>query len=190
MSAESLEGLSSQELDDIEILRDYKGWFLGLGIALIILGIAAISLPMFVALTIDVIVGAILVIGGIAHIGHAFMSRKWKGFLLGLLVGILYLVAGVVMLGHPMQGVLTLTLLLVAFFIVDGIFNIGLALKLRPISGWVWPLINGIFALILAGLIWSEWPSSAAWAIGLLVGIDIIFSGVIMVGFALKAPDL
>jgi uncharacterized membrane protein HdeD (DUF308 family) len=190
MSEESSEGQSGQELDDMEILREYKGWFFGLGIALIILGIAAISLPMFVALTIDVIVGAILVIGGIAHVGHAFMSRKWKGFLPGLLVGILYLVAGVVMLVHPLQGVLTLTLLLVAFFIVDGLFKIGLALKLRPIYGWFWPLANGILALILAGLIWSDWPSSAAWAIGLLVGIDIIFSGVIMAGFALKAPDL
>lgn len=190
MSAESLEGQSDQELNDMEIPREYKGWFFGLGVALIILGVAAISLPMFVALTIDVIVGAILAIGGIAHIGHALMSRKWKGFLLGLLVGVLYLVAGVVMLANPLQGVLTLTLLLVAFFIVDGIFKIGLALKLRPIYGWFWPLTNGILSLILAGLIWSNWPSSAAWAIGLLVGIDIIFSGVIMAGFALKAPDL
>ncbi|HII07660.1 MAG TPA: HdeD family acid-resistance protein [Methanotrichaceae archaeon] len=190
MSAESLEGQSSRELEDIEILREYKGWFLWLGIALIILGIAAISLPMFVALGIDLIVGAILVIGGIIHIGHAFMSRKWKGFILGILVGIIYLVAGIIMLVHPLEGVLTLTLILVAFFIVDGLFNIGLALKIRPISGWFWPLFNGILALILAGLIWSAWPSSAAWAIGLLVGIDIIFSGIIMVGFALKAPDL
>jgi len=190
MSAESSEGQSSQEPDEMKILREYKGWFFGLGMVLIILGIAAISLPMFVALTIDVTVGAILVIGGVAHVGHAFMSRKWKGFFLGLLVGVLYLVAGVIMLVHPLQGVLTLTLLLVAFFIVDGLFNIGLALKLKPIYGWFWPLTNGIFALILAGLIWSEWPSSAAWAIGLLVGINIIFSGVIMAGFALKAPDL
>ena len=190
MSEKSSEGQIGQELDDLEILREYKGWFLGLGIALIILGIAAISLPMFVAFAIDVIVGAILAIGGVVHVGHAFMSRKWKGFFLGLLVGVLYLVAGIIMLVHPLEGVLTLTLLLVAFFIVDGLFNIGMALKLKPVSGWFWPLINGIFALILAGLIWSAWPSSAAWAIGLLVGIDIIFSGVIMVGFALKAPDL
>jgi uncharacterized membrane protein HdeD (DUF308 family) len=190
MSEESSEGQSSQELDDLKILREYKGWFLGMGIALIILGIAAISLPMFIALTIDVIVGAILAIGGVVHVGHAFMSRKWRGFILGLLVGVLYLVAGVIMLVHPLEGVLTLTLLLAAFFIVDGLFNIGLAFKLKPIYGWFWPLLNGVLSLVLAGLIWSEWPSSAAWAIGLLVGIDIIFSGVIMVGFALKAPDL
>lgn len=190
MSEESSVGQISQEPDDLEVLREYKGWFFGLGIALIILGIAAISLPMFAAFAIDVIVGAILVVGGVVHVGHAFMSRKWKGSLLGLLVGALYLVAGVIMLVHPLEGVLTLTLLLAAFFIVDGLFNIGLAFKLKPIYGWFWPLLNGALSLVLAGLIWSEWPSSAAWAIGLLVGIDIIFSGVIMAGFALKAPDL
>ena len=109
-----------------------------------------------------------------AQIVHAFSARGWQGFALHLLGGVLYLLVGGWMILKPLLGALALTLLLAAFLLVQGIFQIALALRIRPARGWGWPLASGVVTLLLAVLIYAGWPSSALWVIGLLVGIHLL----------------
>ena len=164
-----------------------KKWlrFLIFGIALIVLGAMTITFPLLATLTIEMVIGCILVIGGIAHVLHAFGMRGWSGFFSMLLVGIFYLIFGIMMLASPLIGALTITFILVAFLIGEGIFKIVIAFQLRPLSNWGWVLLGGITALLLGSLIWAQWPARAVWVIGLFVGVDIIFTGWAMVLIAL-----
>lgn len=164
-----------------------KKWlrFLIFGIVLIVLGAMAITFPLLATFTIEMIIGYIFVIGGIAHILHAFGTRAWSGFFSMLLAGILYLIFGIMMLVSPLIGALTITIILASFLIAEGIFKIVIAFQLRPLSNWGWMLFGGIAALFLGFLIWAQWPSSGALVIGLFVGVDIIFTGWAMVLIAL-----
>lgn len=175
--------------DDVIAIQRYWGYFLAAGVILISLGIVVLGAPFFTALAIETLLGWVLVIGGIVHGLHAFWTREWRGFILEFLSGLLYLVVGVLLLKYPLHGVLTLTLLLAAFFLVEGIFKVVLALQNRSTSGWVWLLFSGILALVLAGLIWMEWPVTGLWVIGVFVGIYLIFGGASMVAFALAARN-
>jgi uncharacterized membrane protein HdeD (DUF308 family) len=174
-------------INEENVFSRHWGWMMVLGIFMILLGLIAIGTPWVAALAIDFLVGWLLVVGGLAHLLDAFQSRKWGGFFLELLTGALYLIMGIVLLMHPLRGVLTLTMLLGIFFLIEGIFKIVLAIELRKIWSWGWMLMNGILALVLGGLIWNQWPSSSAWAIGLLVGIDLLFGGWTMIILSLAA---
>ncbi|TRZ67418.1 MAG: HdeD family acid-resistance protein [Methanothrix sp.] len=189
MDIESDSGYGVPLPDDVIAVRGYWSCFLAAGVLLIILGIVALGAPFFTALTIETLLGGVLVIGGIVHGLHAFRTREWRGFILGILSGVLYLIVGVLLLKNPLQGVLTLTLLVAAFFLVEGIFKVVLALQNRTMSGWVWLLFSGILALVLAGIIWTGWPVTGLWVIGVFVGIYLIFGGVSMVAFALAARN-
>jgi uncharacterized membrane protein HdeD (DUF308 family) len=178
-----LHSVSNEE----NVFTRHWGWLLILGIFMILLGLIAIGTPWVGALAIDFLVGWLLVVGGLAHLIDSVQSRKWSGFFLELLTGALYLVIGIVLLMHPLRGILTLTMLLGIFFMIEGVFKIVLAIELRKIWSWGWMLMNGILALILGGLIWNQWPSSSAWAIGLLVGIDLLFGGWTMIILSLAA---
>lgn len=171
----------------LEAVEENWGWFLALGIALSILGIAAISVPQVTTLATELFIGWILLIGGVAQVVNAFWSRRWGGFFLALLAGILYLVVGALLLAYPLRGVLVLTLLLGMFFMIEGAFKITISFALRPIPNWGLVLASGIISLLIAFLILANWPSTAAWAIGLLVGLDLLFSGWAMVMIALAA---
>ncbi|MEE9158863.1 MAG: HdeD family acid-resistance protein [Gammaproteobacteria bacterium] len=166
------------------------GWFLALGIVWIILGTTAIIAPYIATLTIELLVGSLFLVGGIAQLVQAFTGRNWKGFALHTLGAILAVVAGGLLLWSPLGGVITLTLLLIAYFIADGVFKIMLAFQVRPELNWGWLLFSGIIAMILAGLIWANFPGSAAWAIGLLVGINMIFGGWTLVMLAMAARSV
>ena len=170
-----------------DVLRARWRWFLALGILMIILGILAIGLPGVAALAVDIFLGWLLVVGGIAQGIHAFSARQWQGFIVQLLSAVLYLVAGVLLLAFPLQGVLTLTLVLALLFVMEGLCRALFAVRVRPTSGWGWMLFSGIVAVILGVLIWMQWPSAAAWAIGLLAGMNFLFSGLMMVMLGLAA---
>ena len=161
----------------MDVLQKGWKWLLGLGILLVVLGLLLIAAPAAGTLAVDVLIGWFLIIGGIAQIVHAFMEQRWSGFLLELLSGILYGAVGVLLLAYPLAGVAALTLLLAAFLAVEGIFRIVMALRVRPAQGWGWLLFGGVVTLVLAILIWMQWPSSALWVIGLLVGINLLFTG-------------
>jgi uncharacterized membrane protein HdeD (DUF308 family) len=171
----------------METLTRNWGWLLGLGILMLILGVLVIGAPVAATIAFELLLGWVLVIGGIAHGVHAFMAQGWKGFLFELLSGILYLVVGIILLAYPLGGALTLTMLLVVFLIVEGVFKIVTGLRARPLNGWIWLVVSGVVSVILGGLIWAEWPSSALWVIGLLVGIQLLMTGWSLILLALAA---
>jgi len=163
------------------------GWLLALGILMIVLGVVAIAAPVVATLAVQIALGWILMVGGIAQGVHAFMVQGWGGFLLQLLSAALYLLIGVLLLVNPVEGALALTFVLAVFLIVEGVFKVVLALRVRPQRGWGWPLASGVVSLILGILIWSEWPVAGLWVIGLLVGIQLLFTGWSLVMLALAA---
>ena len=171
----------------MEVLSRNWGWLLALGILMIVLGVFAIGAPQVATVAVQFALGWILVIAGIAEGIHAFMAQAWRGFLLELLSAILYLAVGVLLLVNPVGGALALTIVLAVFLIVEGIFKIMMALRVRDHRGWGWLLASGILSVILGLLIWAEWPASGLWVIGLLVGIQLLFTGWSLVMLALAA---
>ena len=154
-------------------------WFLILleGIFFLILGIFAISQPFLMTLSIEFFLGVLLLAVGLAQVVRALAnwgdSQKWAA----LFGGLLALVAGGLILANPMTGALTLTFLITVFLLLDGITKTVSALQYRPIEGWGWLLFSGVLSLILAGLIYSGWPTTAGWIIGLYVGVYLLFLG-------------
>ena len=158
----------------------YKHWgyFLASGIAFLALGTIALAYTVLTTLASVFVFGVVLLIGGIFQTGHAFKmsTSKWSGFLLDLLIGVLYVITGLLMAVHPLAGAQSLTLLLASFFLVVGVFRTMGAVILRPPS-WGWLLVSGIITFLLGILVWIQWPESALWLIGTLVAIDMIFNG-------------
>ena len=177
-----------QSTDPIPGLKDVQaawGWLLALGILWIILGTLAIIMPFAATLAVEMVFGVVFLIGGVAQLVQAFRSKGWKGFALQVLGGLLALALGVILLFFPLQGVLTLTILLAAFFVAQGIVKIMAALRERPASGWGWLMFSGILGIIVGVIIWAALPEAAIWVLGLLVGIELIFSGWAMVMIAM-----
>jgi uncharacterized membrane protein HdeD (DUF308 family) len=169
-------------------LRDRWGWLLAAGAALIVLGVLALgseATPLAVALTF----GALLLLGGGAEIAAACWARRWSGFFLHLLFGVLYSVVGMLMIIHPGVAVDALTLMLAAAFLVGGLLRIILALTHR-FSNWGWVLANGVITFLLGLMIWQRWPEASERVIGLVVGIELIFAGWSWVALALAVRSL
>jgi len=118
---------------------------------------------------------------------HAFSIKEWRGFLLELLIGVLYLVAGGWLAFFPFTGIITLTILLAALFLAEGVLEVIMAVRVRPHEGWAWLLLSGLVAVAVGLLIAYELPSSAAWAIGLLAGVNLLSTGVSFIVLALAA---
>jgi uncharacterized membrane protein HdeD (DUF308 family) len=160
-----------------KLIADKWGWFLALGIVLIVAGLAAIAFPLLSTIATKIVLGWLFLIGGVMMILHAFNAPAWQGFLWSLLIGILYAVAGGYLAFFPLTGLLTLAILLAALFIAEGVFEVIMALRVRPHEGWGFLLLSGIAALLVGVLIAMDLPGSAVWALGLLVGINLLFSG-------------
>ena len=141
----------------MEALSRNWGWLLAFGILMIILGLFAIGAPVMATIAVQVVLGWLLVIGGIAEAIHAFMAQNWRGFLFELLSAILYVVVGALLLFNPLLGAAALTLLLAVFLVVEGIFKIIMALRVRDHRGWGWLLASGILSLILWDLAFWIW---------------------------------
>ena len=162
--------------------------FLAQGIVLIVLGLLAVALPNIATLAIEILVGWLFFVGGIFRAVSVWQSRRLPGFGWALLSAVLAVVLGLVLILQPLAGVLTLTMVLIAIFIVEGIAGIVVAIEFRQhLRSWGWVLFSGLIDLLLAWLIWQGWPSSAGWAIGLLVGINMLFFGLSLVMTALAA---
>ncbi len=169
--------LETRLLESKKLIADKWGWFLALGIVLIVAGLAAIAFPLMGTIAAKILLGWLFLIGGVMMIMHAFQAPGWQGFLWELLIGILYAFAGAYLAFFPLTGLITLALVLSVLFIVEGIFEVIQAFRVRPHEGWVWLLLSGIAALAVGVLIALGLPSSAEWALGLLVGINLLFSG-------------
>jgi uncharacterized membrane protein HdeD (DUF308 family) len=147
-----------------------------LGLVSIIVGLLAISFAFIATLAKVVVFGVLLLIAGITEVVHAFMVRNFRGFALHLLAAALYLLVGLFMLEDPVRAAVVLTLLLAASFLVGGLLRIVFSLGVT-FPGWPWVLLNGVVDLVLGVLILTGWPESSLWAIGLFVGIDLLFHG-------------
>ena len=158
-------------------ISENKGWFYFLGILLIVLGIAAVAFPFVTTIAAKVFLGWLFLIAGILQIVHAFSTRTWSEFFFDALIGLLYAIVGGWLAFFPLTGIITLTLLLAIMFIVHGILECIIAFRIRPHAGWIWMLLAGIVAIAVGILLIMKLPSSATWAIGLLVGINLIMSG-------------
>lgn len=168
-------------------LRKRWGWFFGLGVLLVLLG--GVSLGSSVALTLVsmMFIGGLMIAGGILQALHAVACKGWGGFFVDLLTGILYVVAGVMMVGNPGASAIALTLMIALLLIFGGLFRIVVAFAV-PFHNRMWLFLHGAINLLLGILIWQQWPVSGLWVIGLFVGIDMIFNGwaLIMLGLAAK----
>jgi uncharacterized membrane protein HdeD (DUF308 family) len=146
-------------------------------ILLIIVGFFALALPFEAGKAIAVVVALLVIVAGVAHLAGSFAARTTGGFFWRLLVGCAYLIAGVYLLLNPKLSLVSLTLALAVLFFVESIFHIVTYFQLRSSPGSGWLLFDGIVTLILAIMIWRSWPASAVWALGTIVGVNLLMSG-------------
>jgi uncharacterized membrane protein HdeD (DUF308 family) len=173
-------------------LHEHWVLFLVEGIVLVILGLLAIALPPIATLAVEILIGWLFLVSGIVGLVMTFWMRQAPGFWWSLVSAILGIAAGIVLIAYPLTGALSLTLILILFFTIEGVASIMFALDhKRELSGrWGWMLASGIVDLILAGIILVGLPGTAAWAIGLLVGINMVFGGSALIAMALHARDI
>jgi uncharacterized membrane protein HdeD (DUF308 family) len=170
-------------------LHEHWRLFLAEGTILLILGLAAIMVPMAATVAMEIVVGWLILVSGIVGLVTTFYMRQAPGFWWSLFSALIGTAAGIVLLRWPLSGALSLTLILTVFLVFEGIVTIMFALDhRRELSGrWGMMLVSGIVDLMLAGFIFSGLPGTAAWAIGLLVGINLVFGGSAVIGMALHA---
>lgn len=158
------------------------------GVLLICLGVLAIGSPMLAAVAVNVFVAWLIVLAGVVHVIVAFHTREAGSVVWRLLVGLAYICFGGYLIARPAIGVASLTLVLASLFLVEGILDIVMFFRVRSIMRAGWILFDGIVTLLLGLMIYVRWPSSSAWAIGTLVGVSLIFSGVtrVMVSLAVR----
>jgi len=173
----------------IEEVRKHSTWFLVMGIALVVLGVIAIGYTIEMTIISVLFLGWLLIIAGLFEVIHGFTRRPWSGFFINLLGGVLYAVAGVVMVANPALAAVTLTLLIAMILIVAGVFRLFIAFT-TPLHHRGWLILNGAISILLGAMIWSSWPLSGLWVIGLFIGIDMIFDGWTEIMLALSARSL
>jgi uncharacterized membrane protein HdeD (DUF308 family) len=173
-------------------LHEHWKLFLVEGILLVVLGLIAIVIPPVATLAVEILVGWLFLISGVMGLITTFWMRQAPGFWWALLSAVLGIGAGIVLLAWPLSGALSLTLILIVFFTIEGVASIMFALEhKRELTGrWGFMLASGIVDLVLAGIIFVGLPGTAAWAIGLLVGINMVFGGSALIAMAMHARDL
>ena len=155
-----------------------RGLSIFLGILLLLAGLLSIAVPFFAGIAASVFFGWLILLAGVAHLVYAWSERGAGAVLWQVLVGIVYVIAALYMLVLPVAGVLALTLVLTFYIALEGILELTAFAFLRRLPGSVWFLVDGVISLLLAGLIFFHWPSSSFWAVGTLVGISLLFSGI------------
>jgi uncharacterized membrane protein HdeD (DUF308 family) len=155
-----------------------RGWSIVLGILLIVAGLLAVAAPEFGGIVVSIVLGWVIIFAGFMHLLYAWSERGAGAVVWQVLIGIVYLVAGFYMLRHPTSALVSLTLVLGLYIALEGFLELGAYLRLRKARRATWFLVDGIISLILAALILCHWPLSATWAIGTLVGISLLFSGI------------
>ena len=162
---------------------DKQHWGTGIGIALIVLGIVALILPLVAGVALTAILGWLLLFAAVARLVYTWSTRRTGGVVWQALVGVLYLFVAFYLILHPARALVTLTLLLAIFFVVEGIFELITYAGLRRLHRAGWFLWDGLLTLLLGILIWAQWPFSSVWALGVLVGVSLLSSGVARLTF-------
>jgi len=173
-----------------DVVRRNRGWFFGIGAAFMLLGVLLLLMPLIASLVTALVIGFVMVIAGIFQAFHAVKARGWKGGAWSLVGSVLLVVAGALVAAFPVTGTLTLTLTLSGFFMASGVVKLIRAVQNRHIPAWGWLFFDGIVSLALGVLIFAGWPSTAAWALGLLVGIDLLLGGTSMILIGLGAGSV
>lgn len=161
----------------IDAIRRNAGLTVASGVILVIAGLLAILSPFVAGLSITIMVGVLLAVSGIGQCFLAFRAGAFGRALVLFAAGLLMAIAGFYMMSQPVSGLAALTLVLMAFLIATGILEIIVAFQLKPADGWGIELFNGVVTLVLGILLWRQFPLSGAWAIGILFGIKMVFSG-------------
>lgn len=188
-------GRAVVDICEHELARLRKEWwcFLLLGVLLVIGGITSIAYPCFTSVGVVVLLGAVLIISGVATFIGAFWAGKWSASMAHILMGLLYTVAGFAITDAPLESAALLTLLLASLFVVAGAFRIVSAL-VEKYPQWGWALLNGVVTLLLGLIIFRSFkrfpddPEKIFWVIGLLIGLELLFNGWtwIMLSFAVR----
>jgi len=160
------------------------------GVLLIILGMVAVGSPYLAAIAVNALLAWLIVMAGVVHLILAFYAHRAGSLIWKLLVGLAYVCFGVYLILYPALGVASLTLLLASLFLVEGVLDIVLFFNMRSLGGSSWVLVDGIITLLLGLMIYLQWPSSSAWAIGTLVGVSLIISGVTRVMLSLAVRKI
>ena len=170
------------------VVKRASGWSIALAILMILAGMVAIADSAFAGVVIVYVVAWTAIFNGVAQIVYGFRTHSAGRLILEIILGLLYIVAGVYILMHPLGGLLALTLIIACFLVIYGVFALVLAFQMRPHSGWGWVLFDAIITILLGVLIWAHWPLNSEWVVGTLVGISFIVSGVsrLMISMAVR----
>ncbi|ELY70945.1 HdeD family acid-resistance protein [Natrinema versiforme] len=160
------------------------------GVAIGLIGLLAMAIPMVTGLSMTIALGVLLVAGGIVHGVHAFTDRSRRGGIWQATLAVVSMIAGIAVLAAPAVALITLTLALVAYFAVDGVAELAAAARMAGTPGRTSIAVSGVASIVLAALLWVGFPATAAWAIGLLVGINLLVTGLSMVAVAMAARPL
>jgi len=188
MSATSESSRSYAPAAGLEPLRAKSGWIIALGIVYVIAGFVALGSVVFATVVTVFVVGIMMLIAGAAEVINAFQIKTWGKFLLWLLLGVLYIVAGFVTFENPLLAAALLTLLLGFSLVASGIMRIVLAFSMKEGTPWLWVALSGMITLLLGLVILAHWPVSSLYILGLFLGIDLIIAGAswIGIGFGLR----
>jgi len=169
-------------------IKRASGWSIALGVLMIILGIVAMLSPWEFGIVIALIIGWMAIFNGVAQIIYGIRTHSGGRTVLEIILGLVYIIAGIYLLMHPVPGLLVITIFLASFLIVYGILALVLAFQMRPLPGWGWMLFDAIITILLGVLIWAHWPMNSEWLVGTLFGISIFVSGVtrLMMSLAIR----
>ena len=170
-----------------ELVHKSANWSIFLSVLLILAGLCALLVPFISGLGITVFIGWAMVMSGVFHLIFAFKTHTTGSVLWELLLGAVYIISGLYLISHPLSGLVSLTFLLIIYLVFESILEFVHAYQVRPRAGSGWLIFDAIITLLLAVMIWRHLPSSAAWAIGTLVGISMLFSGISRLMLSLAA---
>jgi uncharacterized membrane protein HdeD (DUF308 family) len=163
-------------------LRAKWGWIVALGVVYLLAGFIALGSVVVATVASVLVVGVMMIIAGVAEVFSAFQVKSWGKFLLWVLLGALYIIAGFVTFENPLLAAALLTLILGASLVASGIMRIVLAFSMKQETPWIWILVSGVITLLLGLLILAHWPVSSLYILGLFLGIDLIMAGAAWVG--------
>jgi uncharacterized membrane protein HdeD (DUF308 family) len=159
-------------------VRSVTTWSIALSVLMIVAGVLAIGAPMLAGVAVTALVAWLLIFSGVLHLVFAWRGGRARAVVWEILLGVVYGAIGFYMLSSPVAGLASLTLAIALYLLLEGVLEFALSFRLRPMPGSGWLLVDGIVTLLLAAMIFSTWPSSAAWVVGTLVGISMLFSGI------------
>jgi uncharacterized membrane protein HdeD (DUF308 family) len=173
-------------------LRENRKWFVFQGIVMLVLGCLALAEPVIASVAVDIYIGWLFMFSGVFGLVAMFSARDASAFFWMLLTSALSLAVGILLIWKPDEGTVSLTLVLTAFFIAEGAFQVGASMSYRDVlpDSWGWLLASGIADLLLAGLIIYFWPQSASWTLGLIVGINLITTGLAILMTAIEVRNV